>query len=54
MLEDEHAQGYAVLGTTRAYTTWEQAARAALKLADRRSYCVTNRALIEHRIASKE
>jgi hypothetical protein len=43
---------YAVLGTTRGHETWVQAARAALKLADRRGCLVTNRELIERRIAS--
>jgi uncharacterized lipoprotein NlpE involved in copper resistance len=52
MLEDESTHDYAVLGTTRGHETWVQAARAALKLADRRGCLVTNRELIERRIAS--
>ena len=36
MLEDEGTNNYAILGTTRGHDTWGQAARAALKLADRR------------------
>lgn len=41
-----------VPGTTCGHETWMQAARAALKLADRRGCLVTNRELIERRIAS--
>jgi len=52
-LEDEGARDFAILGTTRGHVTWGAAARAALRLADRRGYLVTNRALIEHRIASE-
>jgi len=52
MLEDEGSRDYAVLGTTRGHETWVQAARAALKLADRRGYLVANRELVERRIAS--
>lgn len=52
VLEDEDSREYAVLaGPTRQYDTWEEAARAALKLADRRGYFVVNRVLIERRIA---
>jgi hypothetical protein len=53
MLEDDGARDYAVLGTTRGHETWVQAARAALKLADRRGFLVVNRGLIERRIASE-
>jgi len=52
MLEDEGARNYAVLGTTRGHDTWAQAARAALKLADQRGHLVTNRDLIERRLAT--
>ena len=52
MLEDDEANNYAVLGTTRGHDTWAQAARAALRLADRRGHLVMNRELIEHRLAS--
>lgn len=47
LLEDEGPRDYAVLGTTRGHETWVQAARAALKLADRRGFVVVNRELIE-------
>lgn len=52
MLEDEGTNNYAILGTTRGHDTWGQAARAALKLADRRGHLVVNRDLIERRLAS--
>ena len=52
MLEDEGSRDYAVLGTSRGHETWILAARAALKLADRRGYSVANRELVERRIAS--
>ena len=51
MLEDEEASTYAVLGSTRGHETWVQAARAALRLADRRGYLVMNRGLIERRLS---
>lgn len=54
LLEDEDAREYVILaGPTRQYDTWAEAARAALKLADRRGYFVANRALVERKIASK-
>jgi len=53
ILEDEDTRDYAILGTTRGHETWVQAARAALKLADRRGYFVSNRELVERRIASE-
>jgi hypothetical protein len=43
----------ALLGTSRGHDTWARAAGAALKLADRRGYLVTNRELVERRIASE-
>ena len=52
LLEDE--EDYAILaGPTRQYDTWTEAARAGLKLADRRGYLVANRVLIERKIASE-
>lgn len=53
MLEDEGARNYVVLGTTRGHATWAKAARAALRLADKRGYLVTFRDLIEQRIAKE-
>jgi hypothetical protein len=53
MLEGEDTRDYAVLGTTRGHDTWVQAARAALRLADRRGYHVTNRELVVRKIASE-
>jgi len=53
MLEDEGANNYTVLGTTHGHDTWVQAARAALRLADRRGHLVVNRELVERRIASE-
>ena len=50
-LEDQ--KDFAILGTTRRYDTWAAAATAALKLADRRGYVVTNRALVEKRLTSE-
>jgi hypothetical protein len=54
MLEDEGSRDYTVLGTTRGHDTWGLAARAALRLADRRGYRVANRELVARRIASEE
>lgn len=51
MLEDEGT--CAVLGTTRGHDTWARAANAALRLAARRGCLVTNRDLVERRIASE-
>ncbi len=51
-LEDEDETTYAILGTTRGHDTWAAAARAALRLADRRGYFVTNRSLVERRIVA--
>lgn len=53
-LEDEGSRAYVVLGTTRGHATWERAAQAALALADRRALRVTNRELIERKIAEAE
>lgn len=53
-LEDDGSRDYKALGTTRGHATWEQAARAALGLADRRGYLVANRALIELKLASEK
>lgn len=52
MLENEDTSDYAVLGTTSGHETWVQAARATLKLADRRGFRVVNRELVARRIAS--
>jgi hypothetical protein len=53
LLEDEDAKDYVILGETRRYDTWAEAARAALKIADRRGYLVVNRLLFERKIASE-
>lgn len=50
----EDARNFSILGKTRAsYDSWAAAAQAALKLADKRSYHVTNRGLIERRIVAE-
>jgi hypothetical protein len=51
LLEDEGTGDYLCLAKTQRHTTWTGAAKAALKLADRRGYLVTNRELVERQIA---
>lgn len=51
-LEDEGTGDYLVLARTQRHHTWAQAACAALKIAARRGYFVTNRELVERRIAT--
>jgi hypothetical protein len=53
VLEEESSQDYTVLGMTQGHATWTKAASAALRLADRRGYLVTNRALVERKILSE-
>jgi hypothetical protein len=53
VLEDEDSRDYAIAaGPTRQYDTWAEAARAGLKLADRRGYFVENRVGIERKLTS--